>query len=171
MDRQDGGEPAATVILVVEDEALVRMVVSDTLADAGYRVIDAVSADDALLLLGLRADVQAVVTDVQMPGKLDGFALARIVAERWPGMGLVVSSAGAQPAPGDLPPGTRFLPKPTPPSALVAAVWAVLGQASREGDEEPVRSAAPMLPSTEVRTVPGRAAIGGLAQLSPEADE
>jgi hypothetical protein len=108
VDRQDGGEAAATVILVVEDEALVRMVVSDTLADAGYRVIDAVNADDALLLLGLRADVEAVVTDVQMPSKLDGFA--RIVAERWPGMGLVVSSAGAQPAPGDLPPGTRYPP-------------------------------------------------------------
>ncbi len=152
MDRHDGGEPAATVILVVEDEALVRMVVSDTLADAGYRVIDAVSADDALLLLGLRADVEAVVTDVQMPGKLDGFALARIVAERWPAIGIVVSSAHAQPAPGDLPPGTRFLPKPTPPSALVAAVRVVLGQASGEGDAKPVRSAGQELPSTEGRT-------------------
>jgi DNA-binding NtrC family response regulator len=166
------GEPAAAVILVVEDEALVRMVVSDVLADAGYRVIDAVSADEALRLLGLRSDVRALVTDVRMPGKLDGLALARIVAERWPEVGILVSSGDTRPAPGDLPPGAQYVPKPCPSSALIGAVRTLLEETSASTDEVPAVGAAPVLPVSEVATVPGQAAPGGgLAQPLARADE
>jgi DNA-binding NtrC family response regulator len=166
------GEPAAPVILVVEDDALVRMVVSDTLADAGYRVIDAVTADEALRLLNMRSDVRVVITDVRMPGKLDGFALARIVAERWPEVGLLVSSGDTWPAPGDLPPRARYVPKPCPPSALMTAVRTLLDETSASTDEVSVVGAAPVLPVSEVTKAAGQAAFGGgLAQPLPQADE
>jgi CheY-like chemotaxis protein len=74
------------VILVVEDETLLRMLAGDILTeDAGYRVIEAVNADEALILLESRHDVRLVFTDVNMPGALNGFALARIVDMRFPG--------------------------------------------------------------------------------------
>ncbi len=74
-----------TVILLVEDEALVRMVNADILMDAGYNVIDAANASDALELLDARPDVRLMVTDVRMPGELDGYGLSRIVARKYPG--------------------------------------------------------------------------------------
>ena len=71
------------IILLVEDEALVRMLASDILTEeAGYRVIEAVNADEALTLLEARPDVRLVFTDVDMPGSLNGFTLARIVDRR-----------------------------------------------------------------------------------------
>ena len=114
------GEPLE--ILLVEDEPVVRMIAADVLFDAGYRVVDASDADEALRLLNLRADLQVLVTDVKMPGKLSGIELAAIVAGRWPDMGIVVASGHAQPRSGDLPIGAIFLPKPYYPSELVDAV-------------------------------------------------
>ncbi|MCB5173917.1 response regulator [Microvirga lenta] len=80
------------VILVVEDEPLVRMFLADALDDAGYKVFEAVNADEAVTLLQARPDIQAVVTDIEMPGSMNGIGLARPVRERWPGIGLLVTS-------------------------------------------------------------------------------
>src|SRR5438874_384004 len=72
-------KPAPTTILVVEDEVLVRMLIADQLRNAGYSVIEAADADEALALLAHTFNVNVVLSDVQMPGSLDGAGLARIV--------------------------------------------------------------------------------------------
>lgn len=68
--------PPSTV-LVVEDEVLIRMNISQYLRECGYRVIEAVSADEALEVLQSAHEVNIVLTDVQMPGSMDGFGLAK----------------------------------------------------------------------------------------------
>ena len=104
-------EPTALAV-VAEDEPLLRMDLADTLADAGFDVLEAATAAGALGHLSSRSDVVLLVTDVQMPGGMDGFALAREVSSRWPGMRIVVCSAYAKPQPGQVPDGARFLDKP-----------------------------------------------------------
>jgi CheY-like chemotaxis protein len=114
---------ARSVVLLVEDEALIRMSAADTLDDAGYRVVEAVHADEALLLLQARPDIQVLVTDVDMKGgSIDGFALARQVHERWPWVAIIVMSGRMMPGPGDLPEKAEFITKPYRSSALVEAV-------------------------------------------------
>jgi two-component system, response regulator PdtaR len=120
------------IILVVEDEALVRMLAWDILTeDAGYRVLEAANADEALILLESRHDVRLVFTDVNMPGALNGFALARIVDMRFPGIKVIVTSGLARPGIGDLPKGKRFLPKPYAPSALITMVQEMLAETAK----------------------------------------
>jgi CheY-like chemotaxis protein len=99
-------------VLVVEDEPLIRMDIADELAAAGYRVLDAADAGEALQLLDARADVAVVFTDVNMPGPIDGLELGREVKRRWPEVELVVTSGRERPAKTALPPTARFLPKP-----------------------------------------------------------
>ena len=72
-------------ILVVEDEVLVRMMLADQLREAGYRVVEASDADEALELLQHDAlDVKVVISDVQMPGSMDGIELARVIRSKYP---------------------------------------------------------------------------------------
>lgn len=130
MNRQAYGQQMPVLILIVEDDPLVRMVAADTLQDAGYRVIEATDADEALVLLDARPDVRAMVTDVRMPGELDGIGLSIIVAERFPAVGIVVVSGHALPQKGDLPAQATFVPKPYYPSQLIAAVETHLGETS-----------------------------------------
>ena len=80
-------------ILVVEDEVLVRLDLVAYLEDAGYRVVEAGSAREAIEILEQDRSIRVVFTDVQMPGDMDGLALARCVRERWPPTIIVVSSA------------------------------------------------------------------------------
>src|SRR5829696_6022675 len=90
------GESSAAV-LVVDDEALLRMLASDVLEEAGFEVVEAASADAALVALQSHPEIRVVFTDVDMPGSLDGLGLARVVQERWPGIGvLVVSGIGPE---------------------------------------------------------------------------
>jgi CheY-like chemotaxis protein len=103
------GHPVA---LVVEDELLVRMVLVDVLMDDGFEVIEATTADEALLALKRRPDVNLIVSDVEMPGTINGFVLAQRVAEERPDIRIVIVSGRAAPKPGDLPEGARFIPKP-----------------------------------------------------------
>src|SRR4051794_27698124 len=106
----NASDPRPVIILIVEDEPLVRMFASDLLTEeGGYRVIEAVNADEALILLETRHDVRLVFTDVDMPGQLNGFALARIVDMRFPGVKVIVTSARSRPGIGDLPKGVPFL--------------------------------------------------------------
>lgn len=120
-------EGTITVVLLVEDETLVRMFAADFLRDdAGFKVVEAVNADEALTVLEATPDVRVLVTDVEMAGTLDGFALARLVGKAWPGIGIVVVSGRALPHDGDLPPGARFLSKPYSPAALTEAIRGVL---------------------------------------------
>jgi CheY-like chemotaxis protein len=127
------GSKAPAVVLLVEDEPLVRMVAADVLYEAGYRVLEAADADEALEILSVRPDVRVLVTDVKMPGEIDGIKLAHIVAKRWPQMSILVTSGHAQPGAGDLPGGALFLEKPYYPSQLTGAVI-VLATATSPGE-------------------------------------
>ena len=84
-----------------------------TCSDAGYRVLEAGSADEALQFLELNADVRLLFTDVSMPGSMSGSDLAHQVAARWPRIGIIVTSGRPRPEP--LPMGTRFHAKPYEP--------------------------------------------------------
>jgi CheY-like chemotaxis protein len=72
----------APVILLVEDEVLIRMLAAEILSEAGFTVIESASADEALTILQARSDVQLLFTDVNMPGSLDGLALGRPTENR-----------------------------------------------------------------------------------------
>jgi DNA-binding response OmpR family regulator len=84
-------------ILLVEDEVLVRLSIADELRQAGLTVLEAANADEASTILESHSErVGVVLTDVQLPGSMDGLALARLVRSRYPAIRLVVLS-GADP--------------------------------------------------------------------------
>jgi CheY-like chemotaxis protein len=112
-------ERIVPVILVVEDEALVRFAAVGMLEDAGFRMIEAVNGDQALELLTADSDVQLLFTDVTMPGATDGLALARQVRARWPHIAIMIVSAKQVAYAEELPPGSRFEQKPYSPDTVV----------------------------------------------------
>jgi CheY-like chemotaxis protein len=116
------------LILVVEDEGLVRMTLVDVLEDAGFKVIEAVHADEALRVLKAVSGIDAVVTDVEMPrGSINGFELARRVRSDRQEIGVLIASGRAAPKPGDLPDGALFIGKPVHPETLVRLIRSLLG--------------------------------------------
>jgi CheY-like chemotaxis protein len=100
------------VVLIVEDEFLLRMDAADMIAGAGFEVVEAATADQAIGILEARTDITVVFTDIQMPGSMDGLKLARAVRGRWPPIKIVTTSGRVRVDPQDLPEGGRFLPKP-----------------------------------------------------------
>jgi two-component system, response regulator PdtaR len=80
--------------------------------DAGYDVVEAGNADEAIAILEARADIHIVFTDIQMPGSMDGLKLARFVRDRWPPIKLVATSGRVTIGEGDLPEGGLFIPEP-----------------------------------------------------------
>lgn len=115
-------------VLVVEDEIAVRLVGSDALADAGFDVIEAASADEALRLLEAEADVEVLFTDIRMPGSMDGLALADLVHRRWPAMKILVTSGDTWPPKDRIPDDGRFLAKPYKIEALQHEVASLVGR-------------------------------------------
>lgn len=115
---------AAAPILIVEDDVLVRMVATAALEDAGYRVIEADCATEALELLAGEESVSVLFTDINMPG-MDGIELARLASERRPGLMVVLTSGYEQPGPDELPEHGRFLPKPYLPEEMMAIITSI----------------------------------------------
>jgi CheY-like chemotaxis protein len=110
------------VVLVVEDEFLLRMNVAESIGDAGFDVVEAGDADEAIAILEVRADIHVVFTDIQMPGSMDGLTLARFVRGRWPPIKIVATSGFVNVSKDDLPEGGRFVPKPYRPEYVVATL-------------------------------------------------
>ncbi len=98
-------------VLVVEDEPLVRMLAVDVVEEAGFEVIEASDADEALELLGKVPDIRLLFTDIDMPGSMDGLRLAAAVRDRWPPVHIIVVSGKQRPTASELPDGI-FFPKP-----------------------------------------------------------
>ena len=90
-------------VLVVEDEPLVWLDLATRLADTGYLVFEASSAAEAIAILERHPQIRVVFTDIQMPGDMDGLALAHYVRDRWPPTIIVVSSGRVQPGPDEMP--------------------------------------------------------------------
>jgi CheY-like chemotaxis protein len=105
------------LVLIVDDDVFERLGASYMFSDAGYRVFEAGSADDALQILESTADVRLLFTDVSMPGSMSGSDLARRVAERWPEIGIIITSGRPRPEP--LPLGSQFHAKPYEPTNVL----------------------------------------------------
>jgi CheY-like chemotaxis protein len=103
------------VVLIVEDEYLLRMDAVEMVKAAGFEVVEATNADEAIDVLESRRDITVVFTDIQMPGSMDGLKLARAVRGRWPPIKIIATSGHARVSETDLPEGGRFLPKPYSP--------------------------------------------------------
>jgi CheY-like chemotaxis protein len=84
--------PGAPTILVVEDEWIIRAAIADYLRQCGYRVLEAGDADEAVTALNVHSRIAVVFTDVQMPGSMDGWALARWVRREHPGVKVIITS-------------------------------------------------------------------------------
>ncbi|BAL06707.1 MULTISPECIES: response regulator [Bradyrhizobium] len=100
------------LVLIVEDEFLIRLSAAEMVRELGFEVVEAVDADHAIELLETTTDIAIVFTDIQMPGSMDGMGLLAIVRNRWPPIALLVTSGQVEPAVEDLPAGARFLAKP-----------------------------------------------------------
>jgi CheY-like chemotaxis protein len=109
------------VVLIVEDEFLLRMDAVEMIAGAGFEVVEAANADQAIEILESRRDITVVFTDIQMPGSMDGLRLARAVRGRWPPIKIVATS-GTNLVETELPEGGRFLPKPYNPRQLAGVL-------------------------------------------------
>jgi CheY-like chemotaxis protein len=120
----NSGKP---VILVVEDEVLVRMMAVAIAEDGGFEALSAASADEAIGILESRSDVRLVFTDVNMPGSMNGLRLAHAVRGRWPPVELLVTSALGDITAKDLPDRGRFLAKPYDDATLLEAFQQMAG--------------------------------------------
>jgi CheY-like chemotaxis protein len=110
------------VILVVEDEFLVRLDAVDMIRNAGFETVEAANADEAISILEARRDITVVFTDIQMPGSMDGLRLAMAIRGRWPPIKIIATSGNERIGVGDLPKGGRFLPKPYTKTQILTAI-------------------------------------------------
>ncbi|MGU3494194.1 response regulator [Xanthobacteraceae bacterium A53D] len=117
MQREQG-----SLCLVVEDDQLIMMVTADLLEYEGFRVVCASNAEEAIHMLESGAEVQMMITDVNMPGSMDGLDLAALVSIQWPSVGIVVTSGQARPSTAQLPRLARFLAKPYSNNDLIAVL-------------------------------------------------
>jgi CheY-like chemotaxis protein len=120
---------AKPVILVVEDDALLRMAASGLLEESGFGVVEAANADAALKVLDTRDDVRLLFTDIQMPGSCDGMDLARQVHVRWPNILLVITSGQVKPAEAEIPDHGHFIGKPYRANELLGEVNDMISKA------------------------------------------
>jgi CheY-like chemotaxis protein len=117
------------VILVVEDEMLLRMRAVDMVEDAGFTPLEAVDADEAIAILESRSDIALLLTDIQMPGTMDGLKLAHSVRERWPPIKIILVSGQLTLADIEIPTESRFFGKPLEAREMIAGMQSMIGHA------------------------------------------
>jgi CheY-like chemotaxis protein len=100
------------IILVVEDEPLLRMAAVDMVESAGFEALEAADATEAVTILEQRLDIRIVFTDIDMPRGIDGVRLAALVRDRWPPIHLILTSGFRKPSQASLPAESAFFPKP-----------------------------------------------------------
>jgi CheY-like chemotaxis protein len=120
---------APQVVLVVEDEMLLRMRAVDMVEDAGYTSVEAVDADEAVEILESRSDIALVFTDIQMPGSMDGLKLAHAVHKRWPPIKIILVSGKLKLSKADIPADSRFFGKPLEATEIIAEIKGLIGHA------------------------------------------
>ena len=111
-----------TVILTVEDEFLVSENLRRVLADAGHEVISTADADEAIEVLEGRNDIRVVMTDINMPGSMDGLKLAAAIRGRWPPIEIIITTGAGKPPDELMPARSQFVPKPHAPHEVLSAV-------------------------------------------------
>lgn len=129
-------------VLIVEDDPLIRWSGADTLTDAGFEVLEAGNAEEALAILDQRSDLHVLFTDVDMPGCMDGLELARIAHKRWPWLHIIIASGRTPMHRRLIPENGRFVPKPYAPEDIARNIGDFL--ATRPAPR-PLRRAPPWL--------------------------
>lgn len=114
------------VVLVVEDNTMIRISAIELVESAGYEALEAADADEAISIMESRDDIDLVFTDVQMPGTMDGIKLSHYIRDRWPPVKLVVASGNAIIEESSLPLGSRFFSKPYDDNSIVDAIALLL---------------------------------------------
>lgn len=114
-------------ILVVEDEISLRMRAAEIVEDAGFRPVEAVDADEAISILEARSDISLLLTDIQMPGSIDGLKLAHAVHDRWPTIKIILVSGGVAPSATERPKDSRFFGKPLHVEQMIAELQGMVG--------------------------------------------
>jgi CheY-like chemotaxis protein len=114
------------VVLVVEDELLLRMRAVDMVEDAGFTSVEAVDADQAIAILESRSDIALLFTDIQMPGSMDGLRLAHAVRKRWPPIKIILVSGQLKLVDLELPADSRFFGKPLEAKVMIAQMRSMI---------------------------------------------
>lgn len=114
------------VVLVVEDDPIIRLGALDLVRTAGFEGLGAACADEAIAILETRPDIRLVFTDVDMPGTIDGVKLAHYIRERWPPIHLIVASGKDILEESQLPSGSVFFPKPYDENTIVEEMTRML---------------------------------------------
>ena len=115
-------ESPVPVVLVVDDEPLIRMFAVDVIEDAGFLSIEAADGAEALALLATHPEITVLFTDINMPGPFDGLELARKAHLLRPDVELIVTSGREHPAKADIPDNGRFVTKPYCASILAGLI-------------------------------------------------
>src|SRR5688572_19371529 len=115
------------VVLVVEDEMVLRMRAVDIVEDAGFVRVEAVSADQAINILEARDDISLLFTDIQMPGSMDGLKLAHAAHTRWPHIKIILVSGQIAVTDDDKPDDSEFFPKPLEIQQMVHELQRMVG--------------------------------------------
>lgn len=116
----------AKTVLVVEDESLVRIDAAESLREAGFEVLEAADACEALETMERRDDIGVVFTDIEMPGGMNGLELARLVRRTRPRMRLILTSGTARMDPNEIPDHGAFLSKPYSPDVVARTIRRLL---------------------------------------------
>lgn len=116
------------IVLVVEDEMVLRMRAVDIVEDAGFVPIEAMSADEAIEILESRDDISLLLTDIQMPGSMDGLKLAHAAHARWPHIKIILVSGQISVADADKPSDSKFFPKPLEIKGMVLELREMIGK-------------------------------------------
>lgn len=117
-----GDTASPPVVLVVEDDPVLRMIAVDMVVDAGFEALEAADANEAVRILEVRLDVRVMFTDVDMPHGIDGMRLAALVRDRWPPIEIIVTSGHVTAKDLRLPARAEFVPKPYRPEQIVATL-------------------------------------------------
>ena len=118
------------IVLVVEDDVMLRMRAVDLVEDAGYTSVEAVDADEAFAILQSRSsDIALLFTDIQMPGSMDGLQLAHAVYERWPQLKIILVSGQLKLSSAEIPRDSRFFGKPLVSGEIIAEMQDMIGLA------------------------------------------
>jgi two-component sensor histidine kinase/FixJ family two-component response regulator len=116
------------IVLIVEDEMVLRMRAVDIVEDAGFLAVEAVSADEAIQVLETRDDISLLFTDIQMPGSMDGLKLAYAVHTRWPHIKIILVSGEVAVTDADKPTDSRFFPKPLEIQQMILELQQMVGK-------------------------------------------
>jgi DNA-binding NtrC family response regulator len=111
-----------TVVLVVEDDPMLRLMAVGMVEDAGFEAIATGNADEAIRILESRKDIRIVFTDIDLPGSMDGMKLAACVRDRWPPVEIILTSGHFAPKDVALPARGLFFAKPYDPHAVSNAM-------------------------------------------------